>query len=103
MIRIDEIYNNTFLPWVLKNRPGTRMYYCDPPGRTDPDALFNLGPNQVGDKDYVFFHDQEPIYLDLHHALFDRVLERTTDIWWDHSPTNWWDQYCKHTKRKERW
>jgi len=72
------------LPWLLTNRPGTRLFYCDPPGRTDPDALFNLGPVSVQDKDYVFFHDQEPVWLDLHRPLFDEVLERNADLW-DHN------------------
>ena len=67
---------------MLKNRPGTRLFYCDPPGRTDPDSLFNLGPNNWGDNDYVFFHDQEPIWLDLHRTLFEDVLKRNTDTWW---------------------
>ena len=39
MIRIDEIYNNTFWPWIRDNAPGTRVFFCDPPGRTEPDAL----------------------------------------------------------------
>jgi hypothetical protein len=82
MIRIDEIYNNTFWPWFKKNQKGTRVFFCDPPGRTDPDALFNLGCNDVIESDYVFFHDQEPVWLDLHQPLFDDVLRRNTDLWW---------------------
>ena len=80
MIRIDEIYNNTFLPWLLKNQPGTRLFYCDPPGNTDPSSLFNLGPAGINDKDYVFFHDQEPVWLDLHEPLFNDVKRRNDDI-----------------------
>jgi hypothetical protein len=83
MIRIDEIYNNTFWPWLDRNRPGTRMFFCDPPGRTDPDALFNLGQDDVIETDYVFFHDQEPVWLDLHQPLFDDVLRRNIDVWWN--------------------
>jgi hypothetical protein len=74
MIRIDEIYNNTFWPWLKKNKPDSRIFFCDPPGRTDPDALFNLNPQDEVEKDYVFFHDQEPIHLDLHEDLFCKVL-----------------------------
>ena len=81
MIRIDEIYNNTFWPWFKKNRTGTRMFFCDPPGRTDPDALFNLGHNDITESDYVFFHDQEPVWMDLHRPLFDDVAERNADLW----------------------
>jgi hypothetical protein len=82
MIRIDEIYNNTFWPWVRDNKPGSRVFFCDPPGRTDPDALFNLGQDDVIETDYIFFHDQEPVWLDLHKPLFDDVSRRNTDVWW---------------------
>jgi hypothetical protein len=83
MIRIDEIYNNTFWPWIAQHRPGSRVFFCDPPGRTDPDALFNLGRDDIIETDYVFFHDQEPVWMDLHQPLFDDVLRRNTDVWWD--------------------
>jgi hypothetical protein len=83
MIRIDEIYNNTFWPWIEKNKPGSRAFFCDPPGRTDPDALFNLGRDDVIETDYVFFHDQEPVWLDLHQPLFDEVLRRNLDVRWN--------------------
>ena len=63
-----------------KNIPGTRMFFCDPPGRTDPDALFNLGSDNVIETDYVFFHDQEPVWMDLHQPLFDDVVRRNQDI-----------------------
>lgn len=80
MIRIDEIYNNTFWPWINQNRNGTRVFFCDPPGRSDPDSLFNLGQDDVIETDYVFFHDQEPVHLDLHKPLFDDVVRRNDDI-----------------------
>jgi hypothetical protein len=80
MIRIDEIYNNTFLPWLLKNQPGTRLFYCDPPGNIEVASLFNLGPAGVNDNDYVFFHDQEPVWLDLHTPLFNDIKRRNDDI-----------------------
>jgi len=80
MIRIDEIYSHTFWPWLDRNRPGTRMFFCDPPGRTDPDALFNLGRDDVIENNYVFMHDQEPVHLDLHQLLFEEVVLRNYDI-----------------------
>jgi hypothetical protein len=80
MIRIDEIYNNTFWPWVQKHKPNTRLFFCDPPGRTDPDALFNLGCDNIIETDYVFMHDQEPVWLDLHAPLFEDVVRRNRDI-----------------------
>jgi hypothetical protein len=81
MIRIDEIYNNTFWPWVDQNKPGARVFFCDPPGRSDPDALFNHGRDDVIETDYVFFHDQEPVWIDLHQPLFDEVFNRNIDLW----------------------
>jgi hypothetical protein len=81
MIRIDEIYNNTFWPWINKNKHSTRMFFCDPPGRTDPDALFNLGQDDVIENDYVFFHDQEPIHLEKFEILFQEVVRRNLDLY----------------------
>jgi hypothetical protein len=80
MIRIDEIYNHTFWPWINKNKPGTRVFFCDPPGRTDPDALFNLGQDDNIETDFILFHDQEPIWIDLHEPLFNEVQYRNWDI-----------------------
>ena len=80
MIRIDEIYNHTFWPWLEKNLPGSRMFFCDPPGRTDTDALFNLGRDDILEKNYVFMHDQEPVDMDLHQPLFEEVVLRNYDI-----------------------
>jgi len=82
MIRIDEIYNHTFWPWLDKNLPTTRMFFCDPPGHTDPEHLFNLGSNSDKDNNYVFFHDQEPVHLDIFKPLFDNVAKRNTDLFW---------------------
>lgn len=80
MIRIDEIYENTFWPWLRDNRPGTRMFFCDPPGNTSPDALFNRGSDSIVENNYVFMHDQEPVHLDAFAPLFDEVIRRNTDI-----------------------
>ena len=80
MIRIDEIYNNTFWPWINNHFPGTRAYFCDPPGRSDPDALFNYGRDDIPETDFVFFHDQEPVHLDLHKPLFEKVIDNTHDL-----------------------
>jgi hypothetical protein len=82
MIRIDEIYNNTFWPWIKKHKPGTRMFFCDPPGRSDPDALFNHGVDDIAENNYVFMHDQEPVHLDTFKPLFDEVDRRNTDLFW---------------------
>ena len=81
MIRIDEIYSNTFWPYIKTHRPGTRVFFCDPPGSTGPDALFNLGSDTVKENNYVFFHDQEPIHLDAFESLFVEVTTRNLDLW----------------------
>jgi len=81
MIRIDEIYNNTFWPWFDQKRSKTRLFFCDPPGHTDPEHLFNLGRDHEVETDFVFFHDQEPVDVDLFRDLFTEVNERNLDIW----------------------
>ena len=80
MIRIDEIYNNTFWPWLQQNRPGTRLFFCDPFGHTGLEHLFNLAQDNVIETDYVFFHDQEPVDADLYDPLFRDVIRRNLDI-----------------------
>ena len=79
------------------------MFFCDPPGRSDPNSLFNLGRDGVVETDYVFFHDQEPIHLDLHQPLFADVIRRNKDIY--SSPRGhvvvseqgeYVEQLCKH-------
>lgn len=79
MIRIDEIYNNTFWPYINKHVPMTRMFFCDPPGRSDPESLFNFG-NDIAELNYIFFHDQEPIHFGLHDPLFQEVARRNEDL-----------------------
>jgi hypothetical protein len=79
MIRIDEIYTNTFVPYIQQHSAGTRVFFCDPPGTTHPDALFNICADKA-DNNYVFFHDQEPIHMDMFEPLFDEVKQRNKDI-----------------------
>jgi hypothetical protein len=79
MIRIDEIYENTFWPWFHNNIPGRRIFFCDPFGHTDPDHLLNHG-RDAHETGYVFFHDQEPIQLESHRLLFETVCERNLDL-----------------------
>ena len=58
------------------------MFFCDPPGNTSPDALFNHGSDSIVENDYVFCHDQEPIHLDIFKPLFEEVKFRNKDIGW---------------------
>ena len=70
--------------WVKKNKQGTRLFFCDPPGTSAPINLFNhganYGKNYKNENDYIFLHDQEPIHLDVHKELFDDVIRRNRDI-----------------------
>ena len=79
MIRIDEIYNNVFWSYVKTHVPKTRVFFCDPPGRSDPDALFNYGVDDI-EHNYILFHDQEPIHMDIHEPLFFEVQARNIDL-----------------------
>jgi len=90
MIRIDEIYNNTFRPWLAANRPGFRFFVCDPFGRSDPDSIICYGNDKVHEHNYIFCFDQEPIHLNIHMPTFERVRqELALDL---HNPpwTNIW-------------
>jgi hypothetical protein len=80
MIRIDEIYNNTFWPWLKANRPGFRAFFCEPFGRSDPDSVMNYGRDDIHEHNYIFFFDQEPIHLDIHMATFQKVCSYNVDI-----------------------
>jgi hypothetical protein len=80
MLRIDEIYNNTFWPWLRANRPGLRALMCDPFGRSDPDSVIGYGKETLHEHNYIFFFDQEPIHLNIHTATFDRVRANNADL-----------------------
>lgn len=76
MIRIDEIYNNTFWPWIKKHHPGVRLWWCEPFGRTDPDSLVNYGSDTIAEHNYTLLWDQEPIHLNIHTSTFDAVVNK---------------------------
>jgi len=81
MIRIDEIYNNTFWPWLQSHAQDKRIFFCDPPGNTSPDNLFNLGNDAYVETGYLFFHDQEPLDIFSYSNLFDEVQIRNDDLY----------------------
>jgi hypothetical protein len=79
MIRIDEIYENTFLPWVRKNLPTTSIFYCDPFGRSDSDSILCRGLEDSLEEDSaIFFFDQEPVQLSIHLPTFHSFNLRNT-------------------------
>lgn len=85
MLRIDEIYGNTFWPWIDKNCPGTRLFYCEPFGRSDPDSLVNYGRDDIPEHNYIVLFDQEPIHLNIHMQTFYEAALLNVDI---EAPTN---------------
>ena len=98
-IRIDEIYNNTFWPWIQRHRPDLRIFYCDPFGRSDPDSVIGHAlEHERLDTNYVFFFDQEPLHEDLHRATFDQVrYYNNADI---HHET--WHRWQRNTQRPQQ-
>jgi len=60
--------------------PGTRLFYCDPPGHTGINNLFNHGRDDAEENNYIFFHDQEPVHTDIFGPLFDEVIRRNADL-----------------------
>jgi len=80
MIRIDEIYNNTFWPWLKAHRAGFRAFFCEPFGRSDPDSVMNYGQDNIHEHNYIFFFDQEPIHLNIHMDTFLKVRNYNLDI-----------------------
>lgn len=83
MIRIDEIYDNTIWPWLVKNKPHTRMFLCEPFGRSDADSIINYGSDFIPEYNYIFFFDQEPIVLARHFNTFQAVKIRNDDLGYD--------------------
>ena len=79
MIRIDEIYKQTFWPWIQHNHPSTRMLWCEPLGHTTSRTLLSKSLTDRVDT-YVFFHDQEPVNSDVYDELFASVKYRNRDI-----------------------
>jgi len=81
MIRIDELYDNTFWPWMQENIAGVRLLFCDPPGHTAVENLFSHGYHDPRkEHEFVFMHDQEPVDYDLYKELFNEVANRNTDL-----------------------
>jgi hypothetical protein len=80
MIRIDEIYSNTFWPWVKQHHPGVRLWWCDPFGRTDPDSLVNYGSDELVEYNYTLLWDQEPIHLSIHLPTFEQVIAKNQEL-----------------------
>jgi hypothetical protein len=77
MIRIDEIYENTFFPWVKDHLPTTTLYHHDPFGCSDPGSLLCRSPTNdaLSETSFIYFFDQEPVILDYHSSTFNTLDE----------------------------
>lgn len=75
MIRIDEIYNNTFWPFIKQYIPSTRMLYFDP---NEADSLAVYKSNRL-EFNYIFFHDRNTIESNIHTGLFDTIINKNLD------------------------
>ena len=67
-------------PWIKKNHPGIRLWWCEPFGRTDSDSLVNYGSDDIPEHNYTLLWDQEPIHLNIHLPTFESVVEQNKDI-----------------------
>ena len=76
-----------FWPYIKANMPHTRMFFCDPFGHTQPENLFNFG-DSASDRNFIYFHDQEPVYPDIHHMLLWSAHARNLDLNHKQGPTN---------------
>ena len=65
MIRIDEIYNNIFIPFILKKERQS-IHFFDPFGKTDFNSLKSLPKITNRDKSFLIW-DQEPFIPDIHY------------------------------------
>ena len=76
MIRIDEIYNNTFLP-RLQERVNHGLHWFDPFGSTEFKDMCDLPVVGYFDaRQRIFFWDQEPIHRDRFSLVFDQVIDK---------------------------
>jgi len=75
MIRIDEIYYNTFVS-ALQHRPLVGLHWFDPFGSTAFSDICNVPPvNHVAEKRLVFW-DQEPLHQDRVKEFFDQFTNQ---------------------------
>ena len=76
MIRIDEIYHNTFWPYIVKNIPKTCMFHHDPFGRSDPDSIL-CTPRSEYEQNYIYLFDLEPLDFKRQMPTWDSMRQRT--------------------------
>lgn len=62
MIRIEEIYANTFWSYLRRNVPRTRLWFLDPPGHVGVEYLRSYA-SSGGELNYLLAFDQEPLEM----------------------------------------
>lgn len=76
MIRIDEIYNNVFLPNIM-SKPEQTMHYFHPFGTTDVENICTH-PQIIDRKRCFLFWDQEPYYPEIHRSTILKFNKQYT-------------------------
>lgn len=74
MIRIDEVYQNVFLPRALES-PGVGLHWFDPFGSTELQHICNLPPVDWVAKKRLIFWDQEPLCRERTSYFLERFQE----------------------------
>ena len=62
MIRIEEIYANTFWSYLRRQVPRTRFWFLDPPGHVGVEYLRSYA-SSGGELNYLLAFDQEPVEM----------------------------------------
>lgn len=62
MIRIEEIYANTFWSYIRRHVPRTRFWFLDPPGHVGVEYLRSYASSGV-EYNYLLAFEQEPLEL----------------------------------------
>lgn len=57
-----------------------RMFFCDPFGHTQKENLYNFGDDNITERSFVYFHDQEPIQFETYRPLFAHVAQCNFDL-----------------------
>jgi len=78
MIRIDEIYNNVFLP-LVQDQTDKGLHWFDPFGSTNFDNICSFPRTTDGNR--LVFWDQEPLYRDSLALFFDKFILNYTKFY----------------------
>ena len=77
MIRIDEIYDNVFVPRATK-RPRTGLHWFDPFGTTEFENIANVPAVHGNAETRIIFWDQEPVHRYRLVSFIEQFLKQYT-------------------------